>query len=35
MMVVDTSAVVAIARKEPQAQACMEAMIQADVLSAL
>jgi len=32
MMVVDTSAVVAIARKEPQAQACMDAMIQADVL---
>jgi len=32
MMVVDTSAVVAIAQKEPQAQTCMEAIIQADVL---
>jgi len=32
MIAVDTSALVAIARKEPQAQACMEAMVQADVL---
>jgi len=32
MMVVDTSALVAIALKEPQAPACMEAMIGADAL---
>jgi len=32
MIAIDTSALVAIALKEPQAQACMEAMIQADVL---
>jgi len=32
MIAVDTSALVAIALKEPQAQACMDAMIQADVL---
>jgi len=32
MIAVDTSAVVAIALQEPQAHACMEAMIQADVL---
>jgi len=32
MIAVDTSALVAIALKEPQAQACMEALIQNDVL---
>jgi len=32
MIAIDTSALVAIALKEPQAQACMEAMVQADVL---
>jgi len=31
-MVVDTSALVAIVLKEPQAQACMEALIDADAL---
>jgi len=32
MMAVDTSALVAIALKEPQAQACMEALVRADTL---
>jgi len=32
MIAVDTSALAAIALKKPQAQACMEVMIQADVL---
>jgi len=32
MIVIDTSALLAIAQKEPQAQACMQAMIKADTL---
>jgi len=32
MMVVDTSALMAIALKEPQGQACMDAIIQAEML---
>jgi len=32
MIVVDTSALLAIAQKEPQAPACMQAMIEADTL---